>query len=78
MSNRPSEGYAKVVRWPDIIASQDARGSSMIGNTPEEFRQIVMIEMSVWQKLVKETGINIEEWRDYINSVLVHLKQISI
>ena len=59
--NRLSEGFAKVARSPDIIASQDAQGSIMIGNTPEEFRKIVMTEMSVWQKLVKETGIRIEE-----------------
>ena len=59
--NRLSEGFAKVARSEDIIASQDAEGSVMIGNTSEEFREIVLTEMRIWQKLVKETGIKIEE-----------------
>ena len=37
-----------------------ALGLDTVGNSPEEFRQLIRLEVAKWTKLVKQAGIKVE------------------
>lgn len=59
--NKLSETFAKVARAPDVAQQLEGDGSVMIGSTPEQFRQVIVREVNAWRKVVKETGIRLED-----------------
>ena len=38
-----------------------ADGSTMVGNTPQQFAEIIAVESERWRKLVQATGIKLED-----------------
>lgn len=58
--NKLSEEFAKVAKAPDIAGMMEAKGSTMIGSTPEEFRQVIVTETERWRKVVHNAGIKPE------------------
>ncbi len=59
--NKLSETFARVAKSPDVAGQLEGDGSVMIGSTPEQFRQVIVNEVAAWRKVVKETGIKLEE-----------------
>ena len=51
----------RVSKLPDVMAKLEADGGSMVGSTPQQFRQVLLAEMARYKKLVQETGIKLEE-----------------
>lgn len=56
-----SEGFAKVVRTPEIAAELERQGASPVGGTPAQFRQLITTEVARWQKVVDESGIKLAQ-----------------
>ena len=50
-----------ISRLPDIAAKLEADGGTMVGSTPQQFRQVLTAEMARYRKLVQDTGIKLEE-----------------
>jgi tripartite-type tricarboxylate transporter receptor subunit TctC len=59
--NRLHEGFIKVLRNPEVSARLEADGNAIIGNTPAQFRLMLLNEVNHWSKLVQETGIKAED-----------------
>jgi len=59
--NKLSENFARVVKLPDVIASLEAEGSLLVGNTPAQFRQILATDAAIWRKVVQDNGIELTE-----------------
>jgi tripartite-type tricarboxylate transporter receptor subunit TctC len=55
--DRLAGALAQVARAPDIVAELESQASTPIGNTPTEFRAMVIEEVARWKKLVAEAGI---------------------
>lgn len=51
----------RVSKLPDVMAKLESDGGSMVGSTPQQFRQVLLAEMARYKKLVQETGIKLEE-----------------
>ena len=54
----PEYNYAS---WFGIVARFAQDGSSMVGNTPQQFRQVIATESERWSKLVQDTGITVDD-----------------
>lgn len=52
---------AKVARDPAIVKKMEGEGYTMVGGTPEQMRAYIAGESARWAKVVKETGIKLEE-----------------
>jgi tripartite-type tricarboxylate transporter receptor subunit TctC len=50
----------KVFQMPDVRSALIDTGSTPIGNTPEQFAEIIRAEHSRYGKLISEAGINLE------------------
>lgn len=59
--NKLSEAFAKVARVPEVMAALEADGSTAVGSTPAQFRQLIFAETARWQKIVEENGIRLQE-----------------
>ena len=59
--NKLSLEMAKVARAPEIVQRFGEEGWQMIGSTPDELRQWVIEEINITRRLVKETGITMEQ-----------------
>lgn len=59
--NKLSEAFAKVARMPDVVANLAAQGSVSVGSTPEQFKQLIIDETAQWQKVIQESGIQLEQ-----------------
>ena len=59
--NKLNEGFVRVARSPDVVAALEADGAVMVGNTPAQFRQIIISETARWKKLIQETGIELDQ-----------------
>jgi len=49
-----------ISKLPDVAAKLEADGGSMVGSTPQQFRQVLLAEMARYRKLVQDTGIKLE------------------
>ncbi len=58
--NRLNENFVKVLKMPEIRNRLEADGNEVIGNTPAQFRQMIVNETSAWTKVVQEAGITLE------------------
>ncbi len=59
--NKLSAELARVAKVPEIVQRFGDEGWIMIGSTPEELRQWTQAEIEFTRRLVKETGIKIEQ-----------------
>ncbi len=59
--NKLSEAFARVARVPEVVAALEAEGSTAVGSTPAQFRQLIATETARWQKVVDDNGIRLQE-----------------
>lgn len=59
--NKLGEGFARVARMPEVVASMEAEGSIPVGSTPARFREIIASESAIWRKVVQENAIRIAD-----------------
>jgi len=59
--NKLSAELAKIAKMPDVIARFANDGTVLVGSTPEEFRQLIVTEISRWKQLVKDHDIKADE-----------------
>ena len=59
--NKLSDGFARGVKAPEVTAMLEAEGNIPVGNTPAQFRQVIVSENARWAKLVQDVGIKLEE-----------------
>jgi tripartite-type tricarboxylate transporter receptor subunit TctC len=53
-------GLKSVLQLPDVRAAMNDSGSTPIGNTPEEFAEVIRTEYARYGKLVSEAGIRLD------------------
>ena len=58
--NKLNENFVKVLKMADIKSRLEADGNELIGNTPAQFRQMIVRETAAWSKVVQEAGIKLE------------------
>ena len=58
---RLHEAVTKFIRSPDVVVKMAADGLEPVASTPEEFRDYVAAEVPRWRKLVKDTGISMQD-----------------
>ena len=59
--NKLSENFAKTAKSPEVAGPLEADGGVMVGSTPEQFRLMIGREVAAWKKVVKDTGIKLED-----------------
>ena len=59
--NKLSEGFARAVKTPEIVAQLEQQAAVPVGSAPAEFRQLIAIEVARWQKVVDDSGIKLAE-----------------
>lgn len=59
--SRINAEFVKVAKSPDIIKAIESDGGVPIASTPEQLRQMIVREISLYKKLVQEIGIKLEE-----------------
>ncbi len=60
--NRLSAEFARMAKDPEIIRKlRDEYYFNAVGSTPEAFRKFMAPQFDVWKKLVRDTGIKLEE-----------------
>ena len=57
---RLHDEIVKVLRQPDIAQRISEDGATIVGNTPEEFRQFMLADLAKWARVVKESGAKLE------------------
>ena len=55
-----SKALSVTVRSPELAERISEDGGEPVGSTPAEFRQFIVDELRVWQKLVRDSGIRVE------------------
>jgi tripartite-type tricarboxylate transporter receptor subunit TctC len=58
--NRLNAAIAKVLAQPDVKKRLAEQGSEPVGNSPEEFRRFIAVEVEKWKTLVKISGAKVE------------------
>jgi tripartite-type tricarboxylate transporter receptor subunit TctC len=51
----------KVIAMPDVRNKLESLGLQLVGNTPDEFLQIVKTERPMWGKVIKDAGIKLPQ-----------------
>jgi tripartite-type tricarboxylate transporter receptor subunit TctC len=59
--NQLGEGFARVAKSPDIVEALEKDGITPVGSTPAQFRQTIAADTERWGRLVKETGVKLED-----------------
>ncbi|CAB5721616.1 Tripartite tricarboxylate transporter family receptor [Delftia tsuruhatensis] len=58
--DRVSKALAKVLREPAIVEQLAGFGAEAIGSTPDELERFRHAEIKKWQKVVKDTGLQLD------------------
>ena len=58
--NRVHGELVKIVHSPDNVARMLAAGSLPVGNTPEQFAEMLRLEIAKWGKIIKDNNIKAE------------------
>jgi tripartite-type tricarboxylate transporter receptor subunit TctC len=58
--NKLNAGIRKVLQDPAVLKTLADQGSTPVGNSPEEFRQVLATEIDKWGKLVKLSGARVD------------------
>jgi tripartite-type tricarboxylate transporter receptor subunit TctC len=59
--DRLNAEFVKVLRDPVLRESYESSGSELVGGTPEEFASFIRAEQARWVRMVKLTGVKLEE-----------------
>lgn len=59
--NKLSEGFARVVKMPDVAGPMEEQAVVMVGSTPAQFREVMVSEIERWKKVVRDNNITAEE-----------------
>lgn len=59
--NKLSAEFAKVAKDPAVIQKLATEANTPIGSTPAQFKQHISSEIARWNKVVRDTGIKLEE-----------------
>ena len=59
--NRLAGELAKIARMPDVIKRIEADGGVTVGNTPEQFRNLIVTEIVRYRKIIQDNKIKLEE-----------------
>ena len=57
--NRLNEAMVKVLKLPEIRDRLETDSNEVVGNTPAQFRQMIVNETGSWRKVVQEAGISL-------------------
>lgn len=55
-----SAEIAKVVKSPDVARKLAEDGGEPVGGTPEQFQQLIAVEVPRWRKVVKGSNMRVE------------------
>jgi tripartite-type tricarboxylate transporter receptor subunit TctC len=59
--NRLHTMFVAAGKDPNVITKLEATGTVMVNSTPQEFRQHIAVETERWRKVIKASGIKLEE-----------------
>lgn len=55
-----ADEVARIVRTPEMVEKLASQGAEPIGNSPEQFQQVITSEYAKWSAVLKKTGIKVE------------------
>ena len=55
-----SAEFVRILGMPDVVEKLAAQGVNPVGNSPQEFREIIKTEIARWAKVIKEANITTE------------------
>ena len=55
-----SEEFAKIVKSPEVAEKLSADGGEPVGSNPQEFRKLIAAEITVWNRVVRESGVKVD------------------
>lgn len=58
--NKLNADLVKVLLSPELKERFAEQGQEMVGNSPEQFRELVRAEVAKWAKVIKEIGIRLD------------------
>lgn len=58
--NKLSAELVRAVRSPDVAKRLVENGEVPVGSTPEQFQQVIAVEVPRWRKVVKDSGMRVE------------------
>ncbi len=58
--NKLSAELTRVTKDPDVKKRIEGEGGELIGSTPEQFRKLVLTEVTRWRKLAQDVGMQAE------------------
>jgi tripartite-type tricarboxylate transporter receptor subunit TctC len=50
----------RILRSPEMVASLKEQGVDVVGDTPEDFGNIIQTDIATWREIIKAAGIKIE------------------
>ena len=59
--DRLGDAFAKVIRSPELIEQYRRSGTDAVGNSPAEFAAFVKAEQSKWSRVIRATGVKLEQ-----------------
>ncbi|OFW30240.1 MAG: hypothetical protein A3H97_00400 [Acidobacteria bacterium RIFCSPLOWO2_02_FULL_65_29] len=57
---RLNQDVVRIMQSPEIGARLASEGGRPVGNTPEQFQEIIKADVAKWAKIVKDAGIKVE------------------
>ena len=57
---RLNQDVVRIMQSPEIGARLASEGGRPVGNTPEQFQEIIKADVAKWAKIVKDAGITVE------------------
>jgi len=55
-----SAEFVRILGMPDVVDKLAAQGVNPVGNSPQEFREIIKTEIARWAKVIKDANITTE------------------
>jgi tripartite-type tricarboxylate transporter receptor subunit TctC len=57
---RLNQDVVKIMQTPEMRASLASEGGQPVGNSPEQFQEIIKADVAKWAKVVKDAGIKVD------------------
>jgi tripartite-type tricarboxylate transporter receptor subunit TctC len=57
---RLNSELVKILHSPEVKAEIEKNGIEAVGNSPEEFREVIIAELARWKQIVAQTGVKME------------------
>ncbi len=61
IAKKLADAFARVAHLPDVVTALESDGALAIGSSPEQFRQLLIAETTLWRKVVQDSGIAMED-----------------